>query len=174
MIGVGPGLVGRATLDGDVVGEVERPGSQRDRDDRRGQRGGELVERGRRRPDDRRPHLRDQRGRGGDVETPALVVDRRRRDAGFDQLDPPAVHDLVVGRRRHRDGPAEMVRDAQAHLRTFSRVREPTSAVPSEPPRGGRRASLRRHHIRLTGSEEEDVDGQRDDETFKLGDLLSS
>jgi hypothetical protein len=36
--------------------------------------------------------------------------------AGFDQLDPPAVDDLVVRRRRHGDGPAEMVRDAQAHL----------------------------------------------------------
>ena len=30
--GVGPGLIRRATLDGDVVGEVGRPGSERDRD----------------------------------------------------------------------------------------------------------------------------------------------
>ena len=36
--GVGAGLVRRATLDGDVVGEVERPGSERHRDDRFGQR----------------------------------------------------------------------------------------------------------------------------------------
>ena len=42
-----------------------------------GQVGRELVERGRRRPGDRRPHLRDQRGGGGDVELPAVVVDRR-------------------------------------------------------------------------------------------------
>ena len=33
----------------------------------------------------------------GDIETLALVVDRCRRHAGFDQLDPPTVHDLVVG-----------------------------------------------------------------------------
>ena len=32
------------------------------------------------------------------VERLALVVDRCRRHAGFDQLDPPAVHDLVIGR----------------------------------------------------------------------------
>ena len=42
---VGPGLIRRATLDGDVVREVGRPRSERDREDRRGQRGGELVER---------------------------------------------------------------------------------------------------------------------------------
>ena len=65
--------------------------------------------------DDRRPHLLDQRSRGGDVEPLALVVDRRRRHAGLDQLDPPPVHDLVVGRRRDGDGPAEMIGDAQTH-----------------------------------------------------------
>ena len=32
--GVGAGFVWRATLDGDVVGEVQRPGSKRDRLDR--------------------------------------------------------------------------------------------------------------------------------------------
>jgi hypothetical protein len=37
--GVGAGLIGRATLDGDVVREVEWPGPKRDRQDRRGQRG---------------------------------------------------------------------------------------------------------------------------------------
>ena len=112
---VGAGLIWRATLDGDVVGEVRRPGSERDRDDRRGQRGCDLVERSRRRPNDRRSHLCDQRSRGGDIETPTLVVNRCRRHAGFDQLDPPAVHDLVVSRRRHGNGPAEMIGDAQTH-----------------------------------------------------------
>jgi hypothetical protein len=43
--GVDPGLIGRTTLDGDVVGEVQRSGAERDRRDRRGQRVGELVER---------------------------------------------------------------------------------------------------------------------------------
>ena len=47
---VGAGLVRRAALDGDVVGEVERPEPQRDRDDGRGQRGRELVERRRATP----------------------------------------------------------------------------------------------------------------------------
>jgi hypothetical protein len=31
-----------------------------------------------------------------EIETPALVVNRRRRQAAFDQLDPPAIRDLVV------------------------------------------------------------------------------
>ena len=39
----------------------------------------------------------DQGRGGGDVEALALVVDRRRRDAGFDQLDPAAVDHRVVG-----------------------------------------------------------------------------
>jgi hypothetical protein len=43
--GVGPGLIWRATLDGDVVGEVQRPGAERDREDRGGQRGCDLIER---------------------------------------------------------------------------------------------------------------------------------
>jgi hypothetical protein len=42
-------------------------------------------------------------------------VDRRRRHAALDQLDPPAVDDLVVGGRGHGDGPAEVIEDAQAH-----------------------------------------------------------
>jgi hypothetical protein len=76
--GVGPGLVGDATLDGDVGGEVERPFPQRDRRDRLGKRGRDLVKRSGRGPNDRRPHLGDERDRGGEVEVPALVVDRRR------------------------------------------------------------------------------------------------
>jgi hypothetical protein len=35
--------------------------------------------------------------RGGGIEALAFVLDRGRRRAGFDQLDAPAVHDLVVG-----------------------------------------------------------------------------
>ena len=47
----------------------------------------------------RRSHLRNQRRGGGlVVERFALVVDRGGGHAGFDQVDPPAVHDLVVGR----------------------------------------------------------------------------
>jgi hypothetical protein len=93
---VGSGLVGRATLHGDVVGEVRRPGAQGDRDDRRGQRACDLVECGRRRPNDGRSHLGDERSRGGDIETPALVVNRCRRHARFDELDPPPVGHRVV------------------------------------------------------------------------------
>jgi protein-tyrosine phosphatase len=43
------------------------------------------------------------------------VLYRRRRHAGLDQLDPSTVDDLVVIRCRDRDGPAEMVGDAQPH-----------------------------------------------------------
>jgi hypothetical protein len=50
---------------------------------------------------------------GGEIETLAFVVDRRRRPAGFDQLDPPTVHDLMVSGRRHGDGPAEMIGKTQ-------------------------------------------------------------
>lgn len=35
--------------------------------------------------------------------------------AGFDQVDPPAIHDLVVGRRGDSHGPAEMMSDTQTH-----------------------------------------------------------
>jgi hypothetical protein len=42
---VGPGRIRQATLDGDVVREVGRPGSQRHRDDWFGQRGGDLLQR---------------------------------------------------------------------------------------------------------------------------------
>src|SRR5262249_46957064 len=41
---VGPGLIWRTTLDGDVLGEVPRPRAQRDRADRRGQPRRKLVE----------------------------------------------------------------------------------------------------------------------------------
>ena len=34
-------------------------------------------------------------------------------------LAPPAVHYLVVRRRRHRDGPAEMIRNAQAQVANY-------------------------------------------------------
>jgi hypothetical protein len=45
----------------------------------------------------------------------ALVVDRRRRHTGLDQLDPPTIHDLVVRRGRDSHRPAEVVGDAEAH-----------------------------------------------------------
>ncbi len=112
---VGACLVRHAPLHGDVVGEVRRPGAQRHRHDRLGQRRRELVQRRRRRTHRRRSHLRDQHRGGGVVEGLALVVDRRGRHAGLDQLDPPAVHDPVVGRSRDGHGPAEVMGDAQAH-----------------------------------------------------------
>ena len=125
--GVGAGLVGHATLHGDVLGEVERPGSERHRDDRCGHRGGEFVQCSRRRAHRRRPHLRDQRRRGIVVERLAFVVDRRGRHAGFDQLDPPAVHDLVVGRRGDGHGPAEVMRDPQTHAEDYAVARRTQS-----------------------------------------------
>ena len=100
-------------------GKSERPGPERDRDDRPGQRGGEFVERHRRRPGNRRPHLGDQRAVPATSRRAALVVNRRRRDAGFDQLDPPPVHDLVVRRRRHRDRPPEMVGNPHPHAAKY-------------------------------------------------------
>ena len=44
-----------------------------------------------------------------------LVVDRRRRHAGLDELDPSAVDDLVVRRGCDRYGPAEVMGDAEPH-----------------------------------------------------------
>jgi len=41
-------------------------------------------------------------------------VDRRLRDAGLDQDDAPAVDDRVIGRRRDRHGPAQMISDPNA------------------------------------------------------------
>ena len=42
------------------------------------------------------------------VEVRAVGVDGRGRHAGFDQFDPSAIHDPVVGRGRHGHGPAEV------------------------------------------------------------------
>ncbi len=44
--GVGAGFVGGAALDLDVFGEVEGPVPEGDREDRGGERGGDLVEGG--------------------------------------------------------------------------------------------------------------------------------
>ena len=49
------------------------------------------------------------------VESLGFVLDRCRRHTGFDQLDPPAVHDFVVGRRSDSHGPAEMMGDPYTH-----------------------------------------------------------
>jgi hypothetical protein len=73
------------------------------------------------RPDRRRTHLCHQFHRGGVVEVLAVVVDRRRRHAGLDQLDAAAVRHLVAGRRRDRDCPAEVVGDAEPHGTRFAR-----------------------------------------------------
>jgi hypothetical protein len=43
------------------------------------------------------------------------VLDRRRRHAGLDQLDPPAIHDFMAGRCGNSYGPAEMMSDPHAH-----------------------------------------------------------
>ena len=101
--------------DGDVVGEVLRPRSQRERDDRLGERVLEFLETRRRGPHDRRSHLGHQRRRPRDIEAPAVVVNRCRRHARFDQLDAAAVYDLVIGRHRHRHRPAKVIGDAHAH-----------------------------------------------------------
>ena len=66
--------------------------------------------------------------RRGDIETAALVVDGGRRQAGFDQLQAAAVHDLVVGRRRHRHRPTEVVGDAQTHARVSLVAHRPLAA----------------------------------------------
>ena len=57
------------------------------------------------------------------------MVDRRRRHAGFDQLDPPAVHDLVVRRRADGHGPPEMVRDPQTHATDYAAAGSEVSAL---------------------------------------------
>jgi hypothetical protein len=131
---VGPGLVGWATLDGDVLGEVKGPGPQRNRVDRHEQRGRELVKRSRRHPPDRCSHLRDQSGSGGHIQASALIVDGSRRHAGFDQLDPPTVHHRMVPRRRDRYGPAEMIRNAQVHKVTAWLKGRAVLEGPSRPP----------------------------------------
>ena len=45
----------------------------------------------------------------------ADVVDRRRGQIGFDQLDPSSVDHLVVDVRGHGHGPAEVVGDPESH-----------------------------------------------------------
>jgi hypothetical protein len=121
---VGATLVRRAAEHGDVGGEVARPRTERDRDDRLGQRGLELVERSRGRASDRRAYLLDERGRRGDIETRAVVVHRCRRDSGLDELEAPPVDDFAVGRGGHRDGPPEVVGNAQAHCRSITDARD--------------------------------------------------
>lgn len=47
------------------------------------------------------------------------MFDRRRRHAGFDQLDPPAIQDLVVGFCGDSYGPAEMMGDPHARTHEY-------------------------------------------------------
>jgi hypothetical protein len=124
---VGPGLIRRAALDSDVVREVERPGSQRHREDRSGQRAGELIQRRGRRPQRRRTDLLDQPRGGVVAERLGVVLNRCRRHAGFDQFEPSAIHDLVACRRGDRNGPAQMMSDSQAHALDYY---GPSSSVP--------------------------------------------
>ena len=65
--------------------------------------------------------------------------DRRAR---FDQLDPPAVDDAVVGCRGDGDGPAEMVGDPHAHVTD--------SAGPEPDSRRGRQTGMRTSRHLLT------------------------
>jgi hypothetical protein len=44
-----------------------------------------------------------------------LVFDRRHRHTGFDQLDPPSIHDFMAGGCGDSHGPAEMMGDPHAH-----------------------------------------------------------
>ena len=60
-------------------------------------------------------HLRDHSRTGVAVESLGFVLDRCRRRTGFDQLDPPAIHDLVADRRSDSHGPAEMMGDPHTH-----------------------------------------------------------
>ena len=87
----------------------------------------------------RRSHLRNQRRGGVVVERFALVVDRGGGHAGFDQVDPPAVHDLVVGRGGDGHGPAEVMSDTQAHAPIM-----PRPAPPPGPPSVGLRWAFAR------------------------------
>ena len=132
---VGPGLVRRAALDDDVVWEVERPGSQRHRDDRSGQRGGELLQRSRCCPQHRRPDLRDHPRGVVVIERLGFVFDRCRRHTGFDQLDPPAIHDDVPGRCSDSHGPAEMMGDPDTHALKYLASRVPVRTVIRSNPR---------------------------------------
>jgi hypothetical protein len=89
-----------------------------------GQRVCQRVERRRRGTYDRRSHVAHQcreliviQGLCRPVEEmgTADMVNRCLGQAGFDQFDPAAIHDLVVSGRGHRDGPAEVVSDAETH-----------------------------------------------------------
>ena len=83
---------------------------------------------GRRRPRRRRPHLRDQRRGSGVVERLAFVVDRCRRHAGFDQLDPPRSTTSWSAGRGDGHGPAEVMGDPQAHVIDSAQCYEHTLA----------------------------------------------
>ena len=85
-----------------------------------------FVERGRRCPHDRCVYLGHQLGQRVVVERvaravhemrSALVMDRRGRKPGLDQLDPAAVDDGVVGRGGNRDRPAVVMCDPEPHCR---------------------------------------------------------
>jgi hypothetical protein len=104
---IGTALVRGATQDGDVLGEVGRPASDRQRGDGRRGRRGDLVERTRGGPDGGRSYARHQRskcvvterlGRRSMEEVRAsFVMDRGSGETPLNQLDPPTVHDVVVG-----------------------------------------------------------------------------
>ena len=68
----------------------------------------------------------------------ALVVDRCYRHTGFDQLDPPTVHDLVVRRGGNGHGPAEVMGDAETHATDSGRAKSRRAPVR---PLGGRLGS---------------------------------
>ena len=122
--GVGAALVGRTALEGDVRGEVGRPGTQRHRHDRFGQlrRRAGPAKPTPPEPPTPRTFATSAAMAASSSSLPSLVVDRRGRHAGFDQLDPPAVHDPVVGRCRDRHCPAEVMSYAQPHSEAGLRV----------------------------------------------------
>ncbi len=118
---VGPRLIRRPALHGDVVREVKRPGSNRHRGNRPWQRRSQPVKRRGRRPQRRRPGLRDHPRGVIVVEMLGFVFDRRRRQAWLDQLDPPAIHHHIAGRRGDSHGPAKMMGDPNAHALKYRR-----------------------------------------------------
>ena len=97
------------------MGKFAGHARQTDRLDAPGNGGGELVERRAGTPHHRCPHLGDERGQGRIVERRRVVVDRRVRQAGLDELDAPPIDDVAVGRGGHRDRPPEVIEDAEAH-----------------------------------------------------------
>ena len=69
---------------------------------------------------------------GYDGAGPALLATAILNDylgIEVDQLDPPAVHHLVLLRRRHGNGPSEMIRDPQAHMAGIIRLQQRPSLV---------------------------------------------